>query len=326
MNEVQACERIASIAADYRQGEIVMDAQRVQKWSTQLNEASRSAVLTELAHVFERTYVSRTAWTSFLKSLIRAPKLVGSDPASFWKQANFFNQQKRGGSQAEMLKLFDETMTEELGFGTASCGSSDGPLVYLDDVICTATHVLWDLTDWLKSAPQSSSVHIIAIASHNGRIWNREQKLQGAARAIGKQLKTTWWRALALEAEPGKQTEILHPRSLPEDPQVATLAARLQSAGHPIVLRSVLTTSANKVFSSESGRQALEEEFLKAGALLKYDIAPYLKENHWPLGYDVLKTMGFGTLLVTFRNCPNNCPLPLWCGDPWFPLFPRQVN
>lgn len=30
--------------------------------------------------------------------------------------------------------------------------------------------------------------------------------------------------------------------------------------------------------------------------------------------------------MVTFRNCPNNCPLAFWVGDPWYPLFPRLNN
>src|SRR5205823_14973302 len=65
---------------------------------------------------------------------------------------------------------------------------------------------------------------------------------------------------------------------------------------------------------------------LKAGARIKYELCPNLKENHWPLGYDVFKCVGFGSLLVTYRNCPNNCPLVLWAGDPWFPLSPRKTN
>jgi hypothetical protein len=53
-----------------------------------------------------------------------------------------------------------------------------------------------------------------------------------------------------------------------------------------------------------------------------------------PLGYDYLKSLGFGAILVTYRNIANNCPLALWWGDPnkayplnaWYPLFPRIVN
>jgi hypothetical protein len=44
------------------------------------------------------------------------------------------------------------------------------------------------------------------------------------------------------------------------------------------------------------------------------------------LGFTGLRTLGFGSVIVTFRNCPNTCPLPFWAGDPWYPLFPRSTN
>ena len=39
-----------------------------------------------------------------------------------------------------------------------------------------------------------------------------------------------------------------------------------------------------------------------------------------------LETLGFGSLIVTYRNCPNNAPLALWVDAPWYPLFPRTTN
>jgi hypothetical protein len=64
---------------------------------------------------------------------------------------------------------------------------------------------------------------------------------------------------------------------------------------------------------------------LVAGVRIR-DMCPNLKENHHPLGYSVLKTLGFGALVVTYRNCPNNCPLAFWADWPWEPLFPRKTN
>jgi hypothetical protein len=81
----------------------------------------------------------------------------------------------------------------------------------------------------------------------------------------------------------------------------------------------------SEIFSSEAGRDLLEQQLLKAGLQIREE-CQYLKENHRPLGYMKLKTLGFGSLLVTFRNCPNNCPLAFWVDDPWYPLFPRKIN
>lgn len=42
--------------------------------------------------------------------------------------------------------------------------------------------------------------------------------------------------------------------------------------------------------------------------------------------------VGFGSMIATYRNCPNNCPLSMWWGDPeatsgalhWYPLLQRE--
>ncbi|WP_449265039.1 phosphoribosyltransferase-like protein, partial [Escherichia coli] len=55
-------------------------------------------------------------------------------------------------------------------------------------------------------------------------------------------------------------------------------------------------------------------------------LCPNLSATQRPLGHITLDTLGFGSLIVTFRNCPNNAPLALWVGEPWYPLFPRTTN
>jgi hypothetical protein len=79
------------------------------------------------------------------------------------------------------------------------------------------------------------------------------------------------------------------------------------------------------IFSDDAGRQLLEQEFLKAGARIRM-MCPNLNVNQRPLGNTLLDTLGFGSMIVTFRNCPNNAPLALWVGHPWYPLFPRATN
>ena len=240
---------------------------------------------------------------------------------------NFFKDQKRGNSQREMVEVFDGVISETLAFSVEDCGSDGGPWVYFDDAIFTGTHVRWDLIEFVThTAPEDCVLHIIVIANHPARVVYTERELQRAAKAAGKKLTTSWWRAKTFETRAWQDTEVLLPSALPDDEHVATLVQQLKDLGHPAELRKVVTTSANGVFSGDDARNLVERELLIAGARLKYELAPQLKENHWPLGYDVLKCMGFGSMLVTFRNCANNCPLALWCGDPWTPLFPRNTN
>jgi hypothetical protein len=100
----------------------------------------------------------------------------------------------------------------------------------------------------------------------------------------------------------------------------------LKNANHPPEKRYQGGTPRNDgIFSGEAARAVLERAFLKAGARIR-SVCPYLPENARPLGYSKLMTLGFGATVVTYRNCPNNCPLALWAGNPWYPLFSRKTN
>ncbi len=80
-----------------------------------------------------------------------------------------------------------------------------------------------------------------------------------------------------------------------------------------------------KIFSSDEGRELLEQQFLAKGAYIR-TVCPLLNKYQRPLGNMLLETLGFGSTIVTFRNCPNNAPLVFWAGDPWYPLFQRKTN
>lgn len=323
----EVCEQIAAKTADYRPLAGTMNGDHVRGWADQFSEPIRLPLLQELSHILDRTYVSQSDWEGFVRELLTTEKLVGADADAFWRSVNFLQDQKRGNSQREMLEVYDGVLSGTLGFGIEECGSDGGPWVYLDDAIFTGTHVRWDLLDFVKNkAPQDCKLHIIVIAQHPARLTYTEKELQKAATAAGKKLKTSWWRAKTFETRAWRDTEVLLPSAIPDNQHVGKLVEQLKSFGYPPELRRVVTAKSNGVFSGEEGRNLVEREFLIAGARLKYELAPQLKQNHWPLGYDVLKCMGFGSMLVTFRNCANNCPLALWCGDPWVPLFPRDTN
>ncbi len=69
----------------------------------------------------------------------------------------------------------------------------------------------------------------------------------------------------------------------------------------------------------------MERDLLIAGVRIR-GMCPNLPKQARPLGFHSLTTLGFGSVIVTFRNCPNNAPLAWWAGSPWFPLFPRKSN
>jgi hypothetical protein len=86
------------------------------------------------------------------------------------------------------------------------------------------------------------------------------------------------------------------------------------------------------IFSSETNRQILEEEFTLAGIKINNAMSDDLsKRKYWkPLGVSSFSGLGFGALVFSYRNCPNNTPLAFWWGDwnegnIWYPLFQRKT-
>lgn len=322
----QLLSSIAETICDYREGDLAAPTpELVERWISQFDAAVQLPILREMDHVLKQTYFSRRGTRKFLSGLFKTEKLVGDDPCTFWKGVEFLDIQGGGASQKEMLALFSKVLSKKCGFGIADCGVAPHAFVYLDDAIFTGNRVRRDFENWITNeAPAEATVHVITIALHSGGQHYANGKIQEAAKAAGKKINLTWWRAIELEDRRAytANSDVLRPVSIPEDQAVKAYVAGMR---FPPNLRTAGQIGGNGIFSSDAGRQLLEEEFLKAGVRIR-NMCPHLGQYQRPLGNMILDTLGFGSLLVTFRNCPNNAPLALWAGDPWQPLFPRTTN
>lgn len=317
---------IAQTISDYRAGEVPAPTpQHVMRWVAQFDEAVRIPLLRELDHVLERTYLARSAVESFLGQLLRYEPLTGADPSAYWPDVRFLAVQNVGRSQHEMLEMFGAVMEGELAFGLNQCGANPAAFVYLDDGVFSGNRLLADLSSWVTTeAPESATVHIVCMALHLGGQWYAKERIASAAQQAGKRIDLHWWAGVKVENRRSeiRVSDVLRPTALPDDQRVRDYAAQLQ---YPVELRSGSEVGRRAFFSSGEGRHLLEQELLKAGVHVR-DMCPFLNDYQRPLGNWVLETLGFGTMMVTFRNCPNNAPLALWAGDPWYPLFPRRTN
>jgi hypothetical protein len=238
---------------------------------------------------------------------------------------NFLNIQEGGNSQAEMLTLFDELLTEECGVGLQEHDDGSSIYIYLDDAIFTGNRVRRDLEAWIvDQAPAHATLHIVSIALHSGGRYYANGRIDRASAAAGKKIEVTWWRAIGLEDRRARSdtADVLRPTRIPDD---ASVRAYVRAMRYEPTLRTRGSVGVNALFSSEKGRDLLEQEMLKAGTRIR-QLCPNLGDTQRPLGHMTLETLGFGSLIVTFRNCPNNAPLALWVGEPWYPLFPRTTN
>ena len=329
MAEARRAELVRSIAstiADYRQGEITTpDADHVDTWIKQFDASVQVPMLAELDHVLKKTYVTRPNVEQFLGNVLTVKKLAGDDPCNFWKKANFLSIQGGGNSQREMLAMFETVLQRTCGLDLHACGSDDGPYIYLDDVIFTGNRIKNDLSAWIQSsAPAAAKVHVAVIGLHRGGKRYAKKNIEEVANAAGKKVDINWWRGLEIEDRNPyvANSDVLRPSAIPADAAVQAYAQGLKYAP---VLRPGNDVGKNKFFSSDVGRHLLEQEFLKTGCAIR-SICPNLNQYQRPLGNMVLQTFGFGALIVTFRNCANNCPLAFWVDSPWYPLFPRKTN
>lgn len=318
---------IAHTTRDYRSGEVAAPTPtHVDRWIGQFDVAVQLPMLREMDHVLQRTYFSLEKVTCFLRGVIQTKKLAGTDPCAFWRRVHFLDIQGGGNSQTEMLELFNELLQETCGFGVAECGSGNSTVfVYLDDAIFTGNRVRRDLEAWIRSeAPNNAALHVVSIALHSGGQHYAAGHIRNAAAAAGKAVGVTWWRAIELEDRRAHShtADVLRPTHIPNDPAVQ---AYVQAMNYRPTLRRPGSLGSNTLFATDAGRVLLEQEFLKAGARIR-ELCPNLGATQRPLGHITLDTLGFGSLIVTFRNCPNNAPLALWVGEPWYPLFPRTTN
>jgi hypothetical protein len=320
-------QAIASTIADYRAGEIPAPTPlHVDRWIKQFAGPVQEPILAEIEHVLARTYVPKAKVESFLAMVVSNAKIAGNDPSTFWRGVTFLDIQGGGHSQRDMLALFSNALQAQCGFSVAQCGGSTSTtFVYLDDVIFTGNRVLKDITGWINStAPATAHVHVITMGLHSGGQFYAKGRIDSAARAAGKSITLTWWRAVEIEDRNAytDTSDFLRPTIIPSDPPTQAYVQRL---GYAPTLRKPGHVGGRSFFSSEQGRHMLEQEFLKTGVHIR-SICPNLGIYQRPLGNMVLKTTGFGSMLVTFRNCPNNAPLALWAGNPWYPLFARKTN
>lgn len=317
---------IANTIRDYRASELPTPTpEHVDRWVQQFDNVVQIPILREMDHVLKRTYFSLESVTGFLRGLLKTEKLAGKDPCAFWQGVHFLDIQGGGSSQTDMLGLFDVILRDKCGFGIEDCGGDNAVYLYLDDGIFTGNRVRRDIEAWIRDeAPNSSIVHIISIAQHSGGQHYADRRIRDAIAAAGKSVKVNWWYAIKLEDRRSNSgmADVLRPTAIPEDP---TVQAYVQAMKYEPTLRRPGNVGGKGLFSSDEGKTLLEQEFLKAGARIR-QLCPNLGATQRPLGHMTLDTLGFGSLIVTFRNCPNNAPLALWVGDPWYPLFPRTTN
>ena len=323
---------LSETIADYRTNEIPpRSPELIEQWLGQFPPEIQDAVLEALLHVLTRTYISREKFGTFLKGLASTERLSpGTDPSEYWRGVNLLNIQQGGSSQHETLAMFDEVLREAHGFGVAQTGSQNGDFIYLDDCIATGSRLRSDVCNWLNgNTPVNINLHVITPILFSGSWWV-DERIQEEAKKEGKTIVVKKWRIPEFNMENRLRyrntSDVLWPCSIPDNESVQQYCQLLEELGHPPVLRYPGNSGASGIFATDEEMRLLEEALLIRGSVIIREQVN-LPGNLRPLGYSNLDTLGFGSMFVTYRNCPNNCPLALRIEQDDFPaLFPRKTN
>lgn len=333
MPRKELLESIAATIADYRAGEIATPtADHVERWINQFDAGVQDALLKEVNHVLSNTYFSKEKTSTFLDGIINSKKLTGDDACSFWEKSNFLKIQLNGNSQEDFLQLFDDILYEKCGVDLSECGEENGIYVYIDDFVFSGLRLGTDIESWMKANPRDKiRLYVLVIATHSFGAFKSEERIKKVAKDLGTNIKISYWRFAEFEntVRNSSSAEVLWPAVVPDDDELKEYIAK--ETKYPFKPRVVGGKLRHDIYSSEEGRQLLEREMTLAGMrILSRCKEP--KKVMRPLGFSNFG-LGFGSMLVTYRNCPNNCPLALWWGNPaessaalnWYPLLPRKT-
>ena len=298
-NRQELLQSISDQIADYREGVVLRPTPKhVDRWVSQFDADAQESILAEMVHVLGKTYFPKKSVIEFLEIMATHKKVAGDDPAAYWAGIKFVRIQGGGNSQKAMLGIFAKVLKAKFGLTLDDCGTDAGPFFYLDDALFTGNRLLNDFRPWLANgAPKKSTVHAITIACHTGGWHYAHKNVQKAAAMNGKTIDLTGRACIQLANDWGEKdrSDVLWPTALPDDADVAEYAEILKAAGFPPQLRTPGHVGGKAIFSSETGRQVLEQQFLKYGVRIR-KMCPHLNEYMRPLGNCVMKTLGFGAL------------------------------
>ena len=332
---------IAEVIQDYRSDEGVrITSSRVLRWSSQFGAENQLFILQEMKRIFDTRYISKAEAKQFLKAVVeRLTKDYGYDtPQSFLANSVFLDLQEEGKSQKDLLKLLDEVIQSEYEVALSDCGKqSHENFVYIDDVLCTANTIFYDLKGWLeygssgetmlnKVSKDKSNIIFVFIFTHRLNMDKLSWRFHFANLSFP--YKTYYVSQVDNDyRDVNSKLDFLMPIREGQSQEVLDYFARLNT-GEYGVFREVGRPLTEEFFSSPDNRRRFENILLAKGLEILNSVSVQ-KENVRPLGFTLpsQKNFGFGTLCFTWRNIANNTPLVFWYSSPiWIPLFEKRAS
>lgn len=333
MNQNQLCEAISQIILGYagnRYG--IYNAAHVHRWIQQFDDNERQLVLEETLHILQTYYITQDKFIEFVSAIIDFENIHKGNPTHFWGNASLLQIQLNGHSQNELNDIFCNVLHTKY---QVNCMINNNSLnyFYIDDFIFSGNRLYNDINQWVQlQNPRDCTLNIVIIGYYTSGQYSTECKLKTLFKDRNITLEFYRYDEFILEnrLKYRNSSEKFWPtKKILNTPIIQAYVAQ----NKPNITFREVVPLINKVFSTNR-REQYELIMLKYGI----KILTFPKKNNAvvkPLGYDTYNTLGFGSTVFTFRNCPNNNPLPFWWGDPeapahhpfskWYPLLQRTA-
>ncbi len=355
----QLINDIYEIVKDYRADEnlpnVKMTEQRVRRWIEQFDEADRIFILTELKNILQKRYCSKQFIKDFLKEAIDVlHKHYSYTTASdFLSETIFLDLQRPNKSQPTLLKLMKEVLQEQFQFDMDNCGIRQKKnYIYLDDVLCTGNTLFQDIRTWVNTNDSDGQTYLSKLQAGNTRLiflylfiheTNYHKKRAQFRYQVAQNFDNCYilFRKFEIENGVGTKLEVVMPTNENQPDIVTQYQQRIEEKvnaycdgkninhPNPEFYRPSNQPTTEQFFTSPINRKRFEDILLQRGISI-LNAATVNLPNLRALGYSLpsLKNFGFGTLCITWRNVPNNCPIVFWySGGGFFPLFVKhQTN
>lgn len=324
-------KKVHGIIADYRNGDnIYLDEDHINKWLNQFNSDVQLPIIRELSHILENVYFSKSRIINILNNIVFSNNICGDNIKSFWENVTILNIQKGGTSQKDILYEIFNILHSKLNINKINNNLSRC-LVYIDDFLYHGNRIYRDIEELIPYLEDNTFIHIIVIGQYKYGAYNTNKRLIKLINQYNKKIEFKIWRCIEFENTQFNldQIDTYYPTKIPDDYIINNI---LRNDKYPFKPRRD-NVYKGKIFNNEDDRKIIEEQFLLAGSHI-ISLCNNPHQSLRPMGISGYG-LGFGSPIVTYRNCPNNSPLALWWGsedydynhplNKWYPLFPRKT-
>jgi hypothetical protein len=344
---------------DYRADEdnqaVQITPNRIRRWINQFNEGDRIFILTELKNIVEKRYCTKQNAYNFLKGSLDSMRThynYGS-VTDFLNDSVFLDLQRPNKSQPTLLRLLRTVLHDEYDFNFENCGSRNKTYyIYLDDVLCTGNTLFQDIKTWVNQRDEIGNTNLSNLQDGSIKLVflylfihtkNCFKKRAQFRHQISQNFDNynTLFRAIEIENDIGSKLDLILPLEDNQPELVTDYQTQIEDRVNIYCDQKSIPRSGaefyrpenqpirEEFFTSLENRKRFEDIILHKGIRI-LNAATANIPNLRSLGYSLpaLKNFGFGTLAMTWRNIPNNCPIVLWySGGGFFPLFVKnQTN